>query len=79
MFDLLSIQYLFDLSTGKAKEIDCSFSIDTTRNEYIGGPINLYNEDLTDGRTLDDLNRSEIEQLAKQRLLTLIQKGVEGK
>lgn len=79
MIRLTSIQYHFDNSTTKTDSITCGFSVTSGQNDYLNGSVTLLAKDLEEGTVLDGLNRSEIEQLAKQRLLTLVQKSVEGK
>lgn len=75
--NLTSISYTIS-ADGVTTTISCDFQ-GSEGSEYISSRLTLKEDNLTDGKTFDVLTRNEIEQLAKQRLLTLVQKSVEGK
>lgn len=67
---LTNIQYNFN-EDGTTQSINVSMRFDTSSN-YVSASIELSVSDLTDGKTLDDLTRKQISDLAHAKLVKIV-------
>lgn len=67
---LTNIQYNFN-EDGTTQSINVSMRFDASSN-YVSASIELSASDLTDGKTLDDLTRKQISDLAHAKLVKIV-------
>lgn len=67
---LTNIQYNFN-EDGTTQSINVSMRFDASPN-YASASIELSASDLTDGKTLDDLTRKQISDLAHAKLVEIV-------
>ena len=67
---LTNIQYNFN-EDGTTQSINVSLRFDASSN-YVSASIELSVSDLTDGKTLDDLTRKQISDLAHAKLVKIV-------
>ncbi len=67
---LTNIQYNFN-ENGTTQSINVSMRFDASPN-YVSASIELSASDLTDGKTLDDLTRKQISDLAHAKLVKIV-------
>lgn len=67
---LTNIQYNFN-EDGTTQSINVSMRFDVSPN-YVSASIELSVSDLTDGKTLDDLTRKQISDLAHAKLVKIV-------
>lgn len=67
---LTNIQYNFN-ENGETENITVSMQHNESPN-YISASIQLTADDLTDGKTLDDLTRKQISDLAHAKLVKIV-------
>lgn len=67
---LTNIQYNFN-EDGTTQSINVSMRFDVSPN-YVSASIELTTSDLTDGKTLDDLTRKQISDLAHAKLVKIV-------
>lgn len=67
---LTNIQYNFN-ENGATQSINVSMKFDTSP-DYVSASIELTASDLTDGKTLDDLTRKQISDLAHAKLVKIV-------
>lgn len=67
---LTNIQYNFN-ENGATQSINVSMKFDTSP-DYVSASIELTALDLTDGKTLDDLTRKQISDLAHSKLVKIV-------
>lgn len=67
---LTNIQYNFN-EDGTTQSINVSMRFDASPN-YASASIELSASDLTDGKTLDDLTRKQISDLAHAKLVKIV-------
>ncbi|MGO4924801.1 hypothetical protein ACTQ44_07735 [Ligilactobacillus ruminis] len=67
---LTNIQYNFN-EDGTTQSINVSMKFDVSPN-YVSASVELSAADLTDGKTLDDLTRKQISDLAHAKLVKIV-------
>lgn len=67
---LINIQYNFN-ENGETENITVSMQHNESPN-YISASVQLTADDLTDGKTLDDLTRKQISDLAHAKLVKIV-------
>lgn len=67
---LTNIQYNFN-EDGTTQSINVSMRFDVSPN-YVSASVELSATDLTDGKTLDDLTRKQISNLAHAKLVKIV-------
>ncbi|TGJ58862.1 hypothetical protein E4M16_10690 [Ligilactobacillus ruminis] len=67
---LTNIQYNFN-EDGTTQSINVSMRFDVSPN-YVSASVELSATDLTDGKTLDDLTRKQISDLAHAKLVKIV-------
>jgi len=65
-----SLEYQFD-NQGKTTSINVLFNA-SQGLEYLNARINITLDQLGEGTTLDDLNRKQLEELARQKLVEIV-------
>ena len=56
---------------GQTNQIQIGFSANET-GTYFNSTLELYNEDLAEGQSFDDMSKKEIEQLGRKKLADLV-------
>lgn len=64
-----SLEYKFD-NTGNIIYVNCLFN-GASNEEYLNARVCVKAEDLSDGQAFDDLNRKQLEMLARQKLANI--------
>lgn len=65
-----NIQYNFN-EDGTTQSINVSMKLDASPN-YVSASVELSASDLTDSKTLDDLTRKQISDLARAKLVKIV-------